>query len=239
MSSITSSTGDTSTAYWLRQLAARGQADTTTSSSATSSSGTDVLSALVGDGGDTTTEQSAATANSAVTDRFSTDTGYALMAAQEDMTTDLFTELDSDGDGALSAGELSALADDDDTAASAGGEELLEALDSDGDGSVDEAELAAMAPPPPPPPTAETAETGETAETADETADGSTGTAETESAGTAGGGGTQSFDPLDTNQDGVVTPAERMAGQGGQFTPTTGNLSASTLGDLLRTQTAA
>jgi Ca2+-binding EF-hand superfamily protein len=135
-------------------------------------------------------------------------------------TDELFSKVDSNGDGAVSKTELQSLldkfaADSTGSASSSSGttsssstssttSDLFAKLDTNGDGSLSQTEFDAArnqgsdqatptsaaghgphgagGPPPPPP-----------------------------AAGGAGGS-TTSFDPLDTNQDGVVSAAERLAG---------------------------
>lgn len=117
---------------------------------------------------------------------------------------DLFGKVDSDGDGAVSQTELQALLEkmSGGTASKTGvsSEELFSQLDGNGDGSLSEAEFDAgrpsgeagggaaggMAPPPPGGP-------------------GGPGGASASSSGTP-------YDPLDTNEDGVVSAAEQAAG---------------------------
>ncbi|MCB1987575.1 MAG: calcium-binding protein [Burkholderiaceae bacterium] len=115
---------------------------------------------------------------------------------------DLFGNADSDGDGAVSKTELQALLEamSGGTASQTGvrSDDAFAALDTDGDGSLTQAEFDAgrppegSAPPPgamPPPP-----------------------------GGPRGAGGAQdasattTYDPLDTNEDGVVSLTERLAG---------------------------
>lgn len=122
----------------------------------------------------------------------------------EALAADLFASIDADGNGTIDADELEAvlsqtsLAEDEDAAS------LLSALDADGDGSISESELktalAALQPPPPPPPEeTEAVSATEDADSAD--AAGETAAAEEES-----------YDPLDTNEDGFVSFAEQLAG---------------------------
>ena len=118
---------------------------------------------------------------------------------------DLFGKVDSDGDGSVSQDELQGLLEkmSGGTASKTGtrSDELFAQLDTDGDGKLSQAEFDAGRPseqasgtagggmPPPPP--------------------GGPG-------GPGGAGGAQSssttYDPLDTNEDGVVSLAERLAG---------------------------
>ncbi len=118
---------------------------------------------------------------------------------------DLFGKVDSDGDGSVSQDELQGLLEkmSGGTASKTGtrSDELFAKLDTDGDGQLSQAEFDAGRPseqasgtagggmPPPPP--------------------GGPG-------GPGGAGGAQSssttYDPLDTNEDGTVSLAERLAG---------------------------
>ncbi|WP_462388042.1 XopAW family type III secretion system calcium-binding effector [Acidovorax sp. Q11] len=120
---------------------------------------------------------------------------------------DLFGKVDSDGDGAVSQTELQALLEamSGGTASQTGvsSDELFSQLDADGDGSLSEAEFDAGRPsgagaeaggmqalggmPPPP---------------------GGPGGA----GGASGNSSAASYDPLDTNEDGTVSAAERLAG---------------------------
>jgi Ca2+-binding EF-hand superfamily protein len=129
-----------------------------------------------------------------------TDTASALLQAQEESSSgsnfasQILSDLDTDDDGALSLDEFLAGAPDaesGDEASLAGAEALFNQIDTDGDGSLTEDELAASTPPAAPP----------------------AGGAE----GAGGGGGSsaaseeEDYDPLDTNEDGVVSQAEREA----------------------------
>lgn len=117
---------------------------------------------------------------------------------------DLFGKVDTDGDGSISETELQSLMDkmasDGNTSASGdatSASDMFAQLDTDGDGALSESEFAAgrqqpqdmqamggMPPPPPP--------------------GGMGGASDSASSG--------SYDQLDTNQDGVVSMAERLAG---------------------------
>ncbi|MDZ7867432.1 XopAW family type III secretion system calcium-binding effector [Acidovorax sp.] len=116
---------------------------------------------------------------------------------------DLFGKVDSDGDGAVSQTELQALLEkiSGGTASKTGvsSDELFSQLDADGDGSLSEAEFDAGRPSgeagggavggmPPPPPGGPGRPGGASA-----------------SSGTT-------YDPLDTNEDGVVSATEQAAG---------------------------
>ncbi len=116
---------------------------------------------------------------------------------------DLFGKVDSDGNGAVSQPELQALLEkmSGGTASKTGvsSDELFSQLDADGDGSLSEAEFDAGRPsgeagggavggmPPPPP--------------------GGPG-----GPGGASASSSTTYDPLDTNEDGVVSAAEQAAG---------------------------
>lgn len=115
---------------------------------------------------------------------------------------DLFGKVDSDGNGAVSQTELQALLEkmSGGTASKTGvsSDELFSQLDADGDGSLSEAEFDAGRPsgeagggavggmPPPPP-------------------GGPAGASASSSSSTT-------YDPLDTNEDGVISAAEQAAG---------------------------
>ncbi len=116
---------------------------------------------------------------------------------------DLFGKVDTDGDGAVSQAELQALLEkmSGGTASKTGvsSDELFSQLDADGNGSLSKAEFDAGRPsgeasggavggmPPPPP--------------------GGPG-----GPGGASASGGTTYDPLDTNEDGVVSAAEQAAG---------------------------
>ncbi|MEH3087833.1 MAG: EF-hand domain-containing protein [Xylophilus ampelinus] len=139
---------------------------------------------------------------------------------------DLYGKVDGDGDGAVSKAELQDLLDkmSGGTASQAGvsSDELFGQLDTDGDGSLSQAEFDADRPaqdgqasgsatqamggmPPPPggpggpggPPPGGAA--GKTEDSSSSSSSSSSSTATT-------------YDPLDTNEDGVVSAAERLAG---------------------------
>lgn len=124
-----------------------------------------------------------------------------------DQGEDLFAKADADGDSLISKVEMQILlakmtgegaegtSSMEDTAAS---DELFAKLDSDGDGSLSQTEFEAGRPSGP---------------------EGAPPAGGPPSAGGAGGGGggggvagATAYDPLDTNEDGVVSLAERMAG---------------------------
>ena len=123
---------------------------------------------------------------------------------------DLFGKVDSDGNGSVSQTELQALLEamSGGTASKTGvsSDEVFSQLDADGDGSLSEAEfdagrpsgaggdaggMQAMGGMPPPP--------------------GGPGGAGGQG-GASGSNSAASYDPLDTNEDGVVSAAERLAG---------------------------
>jgi Ca2+-binding EF-hand superfamily protein len=123
-------------------------------------------------------------------ENFSPATMSSLLAMQADRATEVFSNADADGDGALTADELSADmaahapagADTSDRAA-----DLVSRADSDGDGALSLDEFKAAAPPPPPPPGGSGGAPGST--------EASTG----------------KDDPLDTNGDGKVSMGELLA----------------------------
>ena len=130
--------------------------------------------------------------------------GDSSSAATGQAGDDLFGKVDSDGNGSVSPTELQALLEamSGGTASKTGvsSDQVFSQLDADGDGSLSEAEfdagrpsgaagdaggMQAMGGMPPPP------------------------------GGPGGAGGSRSaasYDPLDTNEDGVVSAAERLAG---------------------------
>jgi Ca2+-binding EF-hand superfamily protein len=150
----------------------------------------------------------------------------------------LFSSIDTDGDGQISQVEFSSFADQftsstaatlisaQETSSTSSSETsdiaaLFESVDEDGDGEISETELSnAVASAPPPPPPSESVESEETASG--------------ESAA-AGGGGAQTYDPLDTNMDGTVSSAERMAALAPQPSALSNKLSASVMSSLLDT----
>ena len=133
-------------------------------------------------------------------DSATTSTGTGATGQAGD---DLFGKVDTDGDGAVGQAELQALLEkmSGGTASKTGvsGDELFSQVDADGDGSLSEAEFDAGRPSgeagggavggmPPPPPGGPGGPGGASA-----------------SSGTT-------YDPLDTNEDGVVSAAEQAAG---------------------------
>ncbi len=140
----------------------------------------------------------------------------------EALAADLFALIDADGNGTIDADELeaalsqAALAEDEDAAS------LLSALDADGDGSISESELktalAALQPPPPPP--------------SEEVASATEGADSTEAASETAAAGEESYDPLDTNEDGFVSFAEQLAGLRSGLV--SGGLSVGTMAALLQ-----
>lgn len=138
--------------------------------------------------------------------------GAGMPAPGSGTRDDLFAKVDSDGSGELSSDELTALvqkidgsATDEDTQA------LFGKLDSDGDGSLSQAEFDAGRPqhaaamPPPPRGQAAADSEGGGAAPVSASAGGS-------GAAGAAGSATTVYDELDTNEDGVVSLAERLAG---------------------------
>lgn len=123
---------------------------------------------------------------------------------------DLFGKVDSDGDGAVSQTELQALLEamSGGTASQTGvsSDELFSQLDADGDGSLSEAEFDAGRP------------SGAGGEAGGMQALGGMPSPPGGPGGAGGAGGASgsssaaSYDPLDTNEDGTVSAAERLAG---------------------------
>lgn len=135
---------------------------------------------------------------------FSAETLGALMGVQEmsheDRSAEIFSNADADGDGSLTAEELSTDmaahappgADATDSATRAA--ELISAGDTDGDGALSAEEFTALKPqggPPPggPPPSDASTSTSSTSATEEE----------------------QTYDAADTNQDGTVSMGELLA----------------------------
>jgi Ca2+-binding EF-hand superfamily protein len=143
-----------------------------------------------------------------------------------DMAANLFASLDTDGDGSVSSDELQSALSQSDLGDDGNAASLLSELDSDGNGSISESELktglAALQPPPPPPPSSGNASGTSASGSTDET------TATASAAATE----EQSYDPLDTNQDGFVSLSERLAGM--QSGLVSGALSAGTMAALLQ-----
>lgn len=149
---------------------------------------------------------------------FSADTLGSLLSAQESSQSnplqDAFATLDSDSDGALSTDELSSALSSvmgDSTDVSSAVDSLVSAADSDGDGAISGDEFTAMAEASRPqgpsgPPPSESADAGDSTSTSTSTSGGLLSG--------AGGSSTTSevFDTLDTNEDGVVSAAELVAG---------------------------
>lgn len=133
---------------------------------------------------------------------------------------DLFGKVDSDGSSSLSQDELTAMLQQmqgqgasANSASSDDAQALFSALDSDGDGALSQSEFDAGRPQagagmPPPPPAQEASATASTTASSTTTASASGAAAPA----AAGGSSTTVYDELDTNEDGVVSVAERLAG---------------------------
>lgn len=143
--------------------------------------------------------------------RNSTERTDSTSAAPGQAGDDLFGKVDSDGDGAVSKTELQALLEamSGGTASQTGvsSDDAFAALDTDGDGSLTQAEFDAGRP------------SGDGAQAGGMPPGGAGGTGGPRGAGGPGGlggaGGTSettTYDPLDTNEDGVVSLTERLAG---------------------------
>lgn len=138
--------------------------------------------------------------------RNSTDSaGSSTSAATGEAGDDLFGKVDSDGDGAVSKTELQALMEamSGGTASQTGvsSDDAFAALDQDGDGSLTQAEFDAGRPSGDGPPAGAMPPSG----------GGGPGGARG-AGGAQGGSQATTYDPLDTNEDGVVSLAERLAG---------------------------
>lgn len=125
-------------------------------------------------------------------ENFTSATMSSLLSLQEDRSSEIFANADSDGDGLLTADELAAdmaahgpPGATGDTASMAS--DLVSRADADGDGVLSLDEFKSAAPPPPPPPP---------------------GGARTEAANDEA---TAAADPLDTDGDGKVSMAELLA----------------------------
>ena len=134
--------------------------------------------------------------------RNSTERTDSTSAAPGQAGDDLFGKVDSDGDGAVSQTELQALLEamSGGTASQTGvsSDDAFAALDTDGDGSLTQAEFDAGRP------------SGDGAQAGGMPPGGAGGPR-----GAGGAGGTSettTYDPLDTNEDGVVSLTERLAG---------------------------
>lgn len=133
---------------------------------------------------------------------------------------DLFGKVDSDGSGSLSQDELTAMLQQmqgqgtsANSTSSDDAQALFSALDSDGDGALSQSEFDAGRPQagagmPPPPPAQEASATASASASSSTTASASGAAAPA----AAGGSSTTVYDELDTNEDGVVSVAERLAG---------------------------
>lgn len=179
--------------------------------------------------------------------KYSADMGSVLLSAQEDSTSDssMLSSMDSDGDGLVSESEFTtAVSGSDDTLSDSDIAALFDSLDANGDGSIDDSEAAAAsggqmgAAPPPPPPPADDADDSTTTAAANSTdstdsTDESSSTSSTSTASASGAGGVggsrETYDPRDTNEDGVVSAEELAAARGGS-----GRLSSGVMGTLLQ-----
>lgn len=140
--------------------------------------------------------------------RNSTESTDSTSAATGQAGDDLFGKVDSDGDGAVSKTELQALLEamSGGTASQTGvsSDDAFAALDTDGDGSLTQAEFDAGRP------------SGGEAQAGGMPPGGAGGPSGAGGPGGPGGAGgtseTTTYDPLDTNEDGVVSLTERLAG---------------------------
>jgi len=143
-----------------------------------------------------------------------TESTDSTSAATGKAGDDLFGKVDSDGDGAVSQTELQALLEamSGGTASQTGvsSDDAFAALDTDSDGSLTQAEFDAGRP------------SGDGAQASGMPPGGAGGAGGPRGAGGPGGPGgtggagstseTTTYDPLDTNEDGVVSLTERLAG---------------------------
>jgi len=130
--------------------------------------------------------------------------GDSSSAATGQAGDDLFGKVDSDGDGAVSQTELQALLEamSGGTASKTGvsSDQVFSQLDADGDGSLSEAEFDAGRP------------SGAEGEAGGMQAMGGMPPPPGGPGGAGGSSSAASYDPLDTNEDGVVSATERLAG---------------------------
>lgn len=124
---------------------------------------------------------------------------------------DLFSKVDSDGSGAVSQAELQGLLEkmsgnSDSTATSTEAAALFKQLDSDSDGSLSSSEFDAGRPP-------NSADSGASSRTAsaNRPAPPPGGSGSPGRSGGASSSTSETYDPLDTNQDGEVSMEERLA----------------------------
>lgn len=119
-----------------------------------------------------------------------------------DGSDDLFSKVDTDGDGSVSKSEMSdfvaKMGKNSDTSSS---DDKFAKLDTDGDGSLSQSEFEAGRPQAP----------GQAQGTAPMGPPPGAGGAEKSGSSTSASSST-SYDPLDTNQDGTVSEMERLAG---------------------------
>lgn len=163
-------------------------------------------------------------------------------AQQSKMQDRLMSKVDADGNGSVDATELQGLmnhvADKSGVASDSSAADLLKKADTDGDGSLNASELGqAMQQLMPPPSTMEFAQSrtgdggtqgsGDMFAKLDTDGDGKLSQSEFDAgkpegpgrmpppppAGTSAAGDDTTYDPLDTNQDGIVSDAERATGE--------------------------
>lgn len=135
-------------------------------------------------------------------------------AARAAMKERLFAKVDADGSGSVDRTEMQSLVDriSEKTGQSVGNaDELLTGMDSDGDGSLNSDELDAGMKSllPPPSSTVDFAERHTKNGAAEGPPPGGAPAASSAASGTS----SSTIDPLDTNEDGVVSAQERMAGE--------------------------
>lgn len=137
----------------------------------------------------------------------------SMSTSRAEMKDKLFAKVDSDGSGAVDTSELQTMLDDlakrMGTASSTSAADTLSKLDSNGDGSLDKDELDQGMKDlmPAPSSTMAFAQARGPGGGGPPPAGGASGTSESDST---------EYDPLDTNQDGVVSEQERAAGESRQ-----------------------
>ena len=149
----------------------------------------------------------------------SSDAWAAMKAQRSQMQAKMFSKVDTDGSGGVDKTELQSLIDD--VAKKTGvtnttsTDQLFSKMDTNSDGSLSADELGkGMKEILPQPSTMDFAQSRSANESgnAPEGAGGPPPPPPPGGAGGAGGASTTTYDPLDTNQDGTVSAAERLAG---------------------------
>lgn len=123
---------------------------------------------------------------------------------------DLFSKIDADGDGSLNGEELQAFTEKMSAATGQDMSGMMAKLDTDGDGSLSQSEFDAGRPSGPPPGGAGVQGAGGPPPMG---GPGGVGGAGGAGGASASGDSSGSYDPLDANQDGVVSQMERLVGK--------------------------